>query len=107
MWVFRAVAVDLDGTLTEGGRLSQAAMSVISAHRGELKMILVTGRIAGDLEDTFPGLATGFGAIVTENGGVLHTSAGSRPLAGPPGPALARAGGTGRGHPRWAVDRCG
>ena len=72
-------------------------------------MILVTGRISGDLEAAFPGLGSHFDAVVTENGAVLHTRSGLRPLAGPldraVGPALADRGiATHPGHVMLALD---
>src|ERR1039457_5037176 len=83
MWYFRAVALDLDGTLAEDDHLAESAMAAISANRGELRMVLVTGRFLDDLEATFPGLRSEFDALVTENGAVLHTRSGVRLLAGP------------------------
>lgn len=88
MWFFRAVALDLDGTLTEDGQLAENAMAGLKASRAERRMILVTGRIFDDLEASFPGLWREFDAVVTENGAVLHTGAGARPLASPVDPAV-------------------
>jgi putative phosphoribosyl transferase len=50
MWYFRAVAVDLDGTLTRGDRLDEEALAAIEAARARRLMMLVTGRILADLE---------------------------------------------------------
>jgi len=86
-----AVALDLDGTLAEGDQLSECGMAAVKASRGELRLILVTGRIFDDLEATFPGLWREFDAVVTENGAVLRTGAGARPLASPVDPAVQRA----------------
>ena len=83
MWFFRAVALDLDGTLTDGARLSGQAVGAIRAARADRRVILVTGRILADLDAAFPGLAGEFDAVVTENGAVLHTCEGTRPLAAP------------------------
>ena len=58
-------------------------MDAIKASSRELRMILVIGRIPGDLEAAFPGLGSHFDAVITENGAVLHTRSGLRPLAGP------------------------
>jgi len=66
-------------------------MAAVKASRGELRLILVTGRIFDDLEATFPGLWREFDAVVTENGAVLRTGAGARPLASPVDPAVQRA----------------
>jgi hydroxymethylpyrimidine pyrophosphatase-like HAD family hydrolase len=83
MWLFRAVALDLDGTLTDNDRLSDTAMAAIRASREDLKMILVTGRIFDDLDAAFPGLWPEFDAVVAENGAVLHTRSDMRLLASP------------------------
>ncbi len=83
MWFFRAVALDLDGTLTENDCLVDDAMAAVRAGRADLKMILVTGRIFDDLEAAYPGLWSEFDAVVTENGAVLHTRSGMRLLASP------------------------
>src|SRR6266545_7342019 len=91
MWFFRAVAFDLDGTLASGGRLGEGVLAAIQAARAQRLMVLVTGRILEDLEAAFPGLASRFDAVVAENGAVLSTRLGSRPLAAPVDPALARA----------------
>ena len=91
MWFFRAVALDLDGTLAKNDHLAEAAIAAIKASRDERRMILVTGRIFDDLEAAFPGLWREFDALVTENGAVLHTRSGAWPLAGPVDPAVGRA----------------
>src|SRR6266542_1131383 len=91
MWFFRAVAFGLDGTLASGGRLGEGVLAAIQAARAQRLMVLVTGRILEDLEAAFPGLASRFDAVVAENGAVLSTRLGSRPLAAPVDPALARA----------------
>lgn len=91
VWFFQAVALDLDGTLAEGDQLAETAMAAIQASRSELRMTLVTGRVASDLDAAFPGLRGEFDVVVTENGAVLHTRSGSRPLAAPVDPAVRRA----------------
>lgn len=91
MWYFRAVALDLDGTLAEDDHLAESAMAAIKASRCELRMILVTGRILDDLEAAFPGLGSEFDAVVTENGAVLHTRSGVRRMASPVEPAVGHA----------------
>ena len=88
MWFFRAVALDLDGTLTEDDQLSESGMAAVKACRAERRVILVTGQVFGDLEAAFPGLWREFDAVVTENGAVLHTGAGARTLASPVDPAI-------------------
>jgi len=91
MWLFRAVALDLDGTLTRDGHLAADAMAAIRKIRADLRTILVTGRTSADLEAAFPSLLADFDALVTENGAVLHTRAGVRPLAAPVDLAVVRA----------------
>jgi hydroxymethylpyrimidine pyrophosphatase-like HAD family hydrolase len=91
MWFFRAVALDLDGTLTDGYQLGESTMAAIKAVRDERRMILVTGRTFDDLETEFPGLSREFDALVTENGAVLHSRASARSLTGPVEPAVRRA----------------
>ncbi len=88
MWFFRAVALDLDGTLTHNDRLADSGMAAVRASRADLKMILVTGRIFDELEAAYPGLWSEFDAVVTENGAVLHTRSGMRLLASPVDPAV-------------------
>jgi hydroxymethylpyrimidine pyrophosphatase-like HAD family hydrolase len=88
VWFFRAIALDLDGTLTEDDQLAESGMAAIKASHGDRRMILVTGRIFDDLDAAFPGLWREFDAVVTENGAVLHTEAGARPLASPVDPAV-------------------
>jgi hydroxymethylpyrimidine pyrophosphatase-like HAD family hydrolase len=88
MWLFRAVALDLDGTLTENDRLAGTAMDAVRAGRADLKMILVTGRIFDELNAAYPGLWPEFDAVVAENGAVLHTQSDMRLLASPVDPAV-------------------
>ena len=88
MWFFRAVALDLDGTLAGDDQLSESGMAAVKACRAERRVILVTGRVFDDLEAAFPGLWREFDAVVAENGAVLHTGAGARPLASPVDPAV-------------------
>src|SRR5512146_3003505 len=88
MWFFKAVALDLDGTLTQDDRLADTGMAAVRASRADLKMILVTGRIFDDLEAAYPGLWSEFDAVVTENGAVLHTRSDMRLLASPVDPAV-------------------
>jgi len=68
----RGVALDLDGTLTEGHVFSQSALRETDRLRdGGLAAVLVTGRIAGELEAAFPGVCDHFDAVVAENGAVM------------------------------------
>ena len=88
MWFFKAVALDLDGTLTENDRLADCGIAAVRASRADLKMILVTGRIFDDLEEAYPGLWSEFDAVVTENGAVMHARSDMRLLATPVDPAV-------------------
>jgi hydroxymethylpyrimidine pyrophosphatase-like HAD family hydrolase len=83
VWFFRAVALDLDGTLADGNQLTESVRAAVKATRAQRRMILATGRTFENLEAGLPGLWRGFDAVVTENGAVLHTGAGARPLASP------------------------
>jgi hydroxymethylpyrimidine pyrophosphatase-like HAD family hydrolase len=86
---FRAVAVDLDGTLTTDGWPAETLLQRIDQVRADgLWMLLVTGRILAELDLEFPGLAAHFDVVVGENGCVLRTSDGARPLAEPVDAAL-------------------
>jgi hydroxymethylpyrimidine pyrophosphatase-like HAD family hydrolase len=88
MWFFKAVALDLDGTLTENDRLADTGIAAVRASRADLKMILVTGRIFDDLEAAYPGLWSEFDAVVAENGAVLHARSDMRLVASPVDPAV-------------------
>lgn len=81
---YRAVALDLDGTLTSGGWPSGVMLDAIdTARRDGVRVRLVTGRILADLQVEFPGLADRFDLVVAENGAVLRTPDWARPLADP------------------------
>jgi hydroxymethylpyrimidine pyrophosphatase-like HAD family hydrolase len=68
----RALALDLDGTLTDGERLSDLAITAVDRIRDDgLVAALVTGRIVADLDAAFPGVRDHFDAVVAENGAVL------------------------------------
>ena len=51
MWFLRAVAFDLDGTLTEDDHLAEGAIDAIRAASGDPRMILVAGRPASAAAD--------------------------------------------------------
>ncbi|GAB3888549.1 hypothetical protein GCM10029964_056410 [Kibdelosporangium lantanae] len=79
---YRAVALDLDGTITSGGPPRAAVLDAISSARAAgVRVVLVTGRIIAELEAEFPGLARHFDAVCAENGAVLSVSGVRRPLA--------------------------
>lgn len=86
---YRAVALDLDGTLSDGGWPAPEAMGRIDALRTDgVRVLLVTGRILAELDVEFPGLADHFDAVVGENGAVLRVGDWTRRLAEPLDPAL-------------------
>ena len=66
---FRAVAVDFDGTLTEGARPDEAVLEAIAELRGRgVRVILATGRILSELRHGFADVDEHFDSIVAENG---------------------------------------
>jgi hydroxymethylpyrimidine pyrophosphatase-like HAD family hydrolase len=83
MWFFRAVALDLDGTLAVGDGVSDEILATIDETRSDRAVLLVTGRVRSDLDKVFPGLTAHFDAVLTENGAVLSTSKTSRLLYEP------------------------
>jgi phosphoglycolate phosphatase-like HAD superfamily hydrolase len=88
----RAVALDLDATLTEHDELSEPALAAVDDVRAdELAAVLVTGRILEELEQEHPGLARHFDAVVAENGAVLAVEDEVRDLAAPVEESLAAA----------------
>lgn len=94
---FRAIALDFDGTLTDGEQPSSAVLAALAEARARgRRLVLVTGRTLRHLRAGFADVDNWFDAIVAENGAVLHTRAGSQVLAQPIDPALADAL-TGRG----------
>lgn len=89
MGFFRVAALDLDGTLTSGGRLSAAAVAAVDQAREEgLVVLLVTGRIRAELDREYPDLGEHFDGLVLENGAVALTRGRSRRLCPPVDPEL-------------------
>lgn len=89
---FRAVAVDFDGTLTEGGRPEPGVLDVLEEVRARgVGVVLVTGRILAELRETFADVDEHVDAVVGENGAVLVSPAGRRLLAPPVAEELAAA----------------
>ena len=82
---FRAIALDFDGTITDGGDLpgEDALAAVGESRRQGRKAILVTGRILEELRGVFPAVDAWFDAIVAENGCVLAFGRSMRVLAAP------------------------
>lgn len=86
---YRAVALDLDGTLTTGGWPAPAVLDAIATVRDQgVRVLLVTGRILSELDVEFPGHVDPFDLVVAENGCVQRTADGTRLLADPVEPAL-------------------
>ena len=78
-----AVAVDIDGTLTSGGRFSADVVSRLSDLRAHgLKVCLVTGRPSGWVQGLVSYLPVD--AAIAENGGVIFTGPEAVPLVRTP-----------------------
>jgi hypothetical protein len=89
---FKAVAIDFDGTLAEGGPPSALVLSAVDSARSlGLRLLLVTGRTLPDLWQVFPDVHDHFDVTVAENGAVLRAGDGHRRLATPVDPELAKA----------------
>jgi len=81
---FRVVAIDFDGTLSEGGRPGSDVLDALAQTRaGGRRVVLVTGRVVDDLRGVFGDFEDWFDAVVAENGAVLHAGGVSRALAPP------------------------
>ena len=89
---FKAVAIDFDGTLAEGGAPSPSVLAAVRSVRDlGLRLLLVTGRTLADLRQVFPDLDEHFDLTVAENGAILRAAEGHRRLARPIDPELAKA----------------
>jgi hydroxymethylpyrimidine pyrophosphatase-like HAD family hydrolase len=87
---FQAVAVDYDGTLTTGPVPDPGVLEAVQEVRAQGRLvILVTGRIFGELRADFPDVERAFDALVLENGAVLVRDGTLRDLAPPVDPMLA------------------
>lgn len=65
---FRAVATDLDGTLTSDGQVASRVLDAIARARdANVRMLLVTGRILSELREEHPELEHAFDRVVAEN----------------------------------------
>ncbi len=81
---FRAVAIDYDGTLTQGDRPDDGLLVALAEIRSRgRRLLLVTGRIVAELRRVFPDFADRFDAVVAENGAVIHQDGVSRALGAP------------------------
>ena len=92
MGYFRAVAVDFDGTLAEGGCPDLAVLDALTEVRAQgLRVVLATRRILAELQATFPDVDDHVDAVVAENGALVTGPAGPRLLAPPVAEELAAA----------------
>lgn len=81
---FRAIALDYDGTITDGDVPGEELLAAVGeSRRLGRKAILVTGRILEELWDVFPAADAWFDAIVGENGCVVSIGGATRVLAAP------------------------
>ena len=81
---FKAIAVDFDGTLTEGGRPEERVLaSLAEARNAGMALLLVTGRVVSDLLHVFPDAEQWFDVIVAENGAVIRRDGVSHALTAP------------------------
>jgi hydroxymethylpyrimidine pyrophosphatase-like HAD family hydrolase len=79
---FRAVALDYDGTITNGPRPDAAMLTAVAHVRASSRcVVLVTGRILSELLHDFPDAYSHFDAIVAENGAVVWHAGRQRQLA--------------------------
>jgi len=85
---YRALAVDYDGTLTEGPTPDAQTLGHLADARARgLQLILVTGRRWRPLLEALPRAEASFDAMVVENGAVLWTPAAGLRLLAQPVPA--------------------
>ncbi len=81
---FHALALDYDGTLTDGGRPGEELLNALREQREEgRKLLLVTGRILTELRHEFFDIQEWFDIIVAENGAVILRGDVSHTLAPP------------------------
>ncbi len=81
--IFRALAVDFDGTLTlDGKRPAQHVLDALARARvGGCRVLLVTGRVLTELRADWPDVDNHVDDIVAENGCVLYRDGQTRLLA--------------------------
>jgi hypothetical protein len=76
IYYYRAVAVDYDGTLTEGTRPDDDVLDAVEELRAQgVRVVLCTGRVLEDLRALLPDVDMRFDGIVAENGAVALTPA--------------------------------
>lgn len=91
MWIFRAVALDLDNTLSTRERVAPEVLAALDETRETRSVVLATGRTMAELDRAFPGLAGHFDAVVCENGAALRVGSSCRVLHEPVDITLDRA----------------
>jgi hydroxymethylpyrimidine pyrophosphatase-like HAD family hydrolase len=85
----RVVALDYDGTLTQGQRPAAELLDELARVRSAGRaVVLVTGRILGELRADFPEVDEHFDLIVAENGAVLSRRGAARDIVTPVDPRL-------------------
>jgi hydroxymethylpyrimidine pyrophosphatase-like HAD family hydrolase len=68
---YRALATDYDGTIASDGHVDDATVHALERARAfGLRLVLVTGRAASDLSNTFAHISL-FDRVVAENGAVI------------------------------------
>lgn len=81
---FKAIAIDFDGTLTEGGRPEDHVLAALAEARGSgMTLLLVTGRVVSDLLHVFGDAERWFDVIIGENGTVIRRNGVSHALTAP------------------------
>jgi hydroxymethylpyrimidine pyrophosphatase-like HAD family hydrolase len=91
-YYFRAVAIDYDGTLTDGSKPRREVLEALWEFRGTgRRAVLVTGRIMTELRQDFPEVERHFDAVVAENGAVVFAGGADYPVAEPVPRALEQA----------------
>jgi len=80
----RAIGIDFDGTLSDGGRpATDTLQSLRETRESGRRLLLVTGRILVELRSVFHDVDVFFDTIVAENGALLARKAGLRRLTRP------------------------
>lgn len=81
---YHAIAIDYDGTLTDGGHPQEDVLTALAEVRSAgIKIILATGRVFSELVRVFPTVDDCFDFIVAENGAVLRDRGVSRAITAP------------------------
>ena len=92
--IVHVLACDYDGTIADGGRVTEETAAVLARVRESgRKLFLVTGRMLDDLKSVCPDVDRMFDLVVAENGGLLYIPERRevRRLGDAPEPALVEA----------------